>query len=76
MTEQEWLEIFSDNLSELIKERGYNLQDLADDCGLTRRAITYYLHKERMPGIRAITKLAYALDCDILDLVDFGDNFD
>lgn len=76
MIKEEWLEMFSDNLNELIKERGYNLQDLADDSGISRTALFYYLNGERMPGIQAVVNLVYTLDCNIYDLIDCSDRID
>lgn len=76
MTEQEWLNIFSDNLREIMNERGYNQKDLAEDSGMSDMAISHYIRKERIPGIRAIINIAYTLDCDINELIDFGDRIE
>lgn len=76
MTETEWLDIFSNNLLELMRERGYSQGDLADDTGLSKMAISYYINKQRIPGIRAIINIAYILDCDVSELIDFGDRIE
>lgn len=76
MTELEWLDIFADNLHGLMQERGYSQGDLADDSGLDQASISRYLNRRRIPTVRAIVNLAYVLDCDISELIDFGDRID
>ena len=73
MTEVEWLEVFGDNLYEMILESGYTQNELADKAGLSQAAISGYINNRKMPGIKAIVNLSYALDCRIDDLIDFGD---
>lgn len=76
MTEIEWIDIFRDNLKELMCDRGYNQYDLADEAGLSQSSLSRYLKGERMPTVRSIINLAYVLDCDIADLLDFGDRIE
>ena len=76
MTEVEWLDIFGDNLKDLMEERGYNQSNLAEATGLSQNAISQYINKTRIPTIRAIINLAYELDCDISDFIDFGDSIE
>ena len=76
MTKIEWAEIFSDNLREIMSEKGYNQEQLAEDSGISQSTISEYLNKKYIPSATAILNIAYALDCDIVDLVDFGDTVD
>lgn len=76
MTETEWLDIFADNLQSLMQERGYTQGDLADETGLDQTTISRYLNKQRIPTVRAIVNLAFTLDCDISELIDFGDRIE
>lgn len=76
MTEFEWLDIFAGNLHELMQERGYSQGDLADDSGLDQATISRYLNRRRIPTVRAIVNLAHTLDCDISELIDFGDRIE
>lgn len=76
MSEQEWINIFGDNLAEIMAEQGYTQRDLADATGLSESSISYYVNKRRMPTIRAIINMAYVLDCDFNDFLDFGDRID
>lgn len=73
MTEQEWLDIFGDNLAEIMAEQGYSQRDLADEAGLSESAISYYVNKQRLPSIKAIINMAYVLDQDLNNFIDFGD---
>lgn len=73
MSEQEWLNIFGDNLQEMLNEARMTQRDLAEDTGLSESSISNYINKQRIPTVRAIINIAYSLDCDIDELIDFGD---
>ena len=73
MSEQEWLDIFGDNLRDMLDRARMTQRELADATGLSDTAISYYINKLKLPGIRAIINIAYALDCDVAELIDFGD---
>lgn len=72
MSEQEWLEIFADNLASWMNEYGYSQRDLADTTGLSEATISKYLSKRQLPGIKAIINISYVLDIELSDLIDFG----
>ena len=73
MTLKEWTATFGDNLCDLMEERRMNQQDLAKASGLSVGSINAYIHGQTPPGIKAIINLSYALDIDLMDLIDFGD---
>lgn len=73
MSEQEWLDIFSGNLRDMLKEANMEQKELAYDAGISEAAISAYLNGRKMPGVRALVNIAYALDCDFNDLMDFGE---
>lgn len=73
MSEQEWLDIFADNLVDLLAEKGYSQIDLAESTGLSKGTISSYINKRKMPGIRAIINIAYELDLSVEELIDFGE---
>ena len=73
MSELEWLEIFSSNLRELIEEKKITQKELAIMSGLSEGAISYYVHGQKIPSIRAIINIAYAIEISINELIDFGD---
>ena len=73
MSEQQWLNIFGDNLLYLMHNANLSLQDLADMTDLSKSTISKYINKQMMPGARAIVNLAYALNCTTDDLIEFGE---
>ena len=76
MTIKEWINVFSDNLVDILEERGMTQMDLAKDSGLSVGSINAYIHKQSPPGIKAIINIAYALDMSIDELIDFGDRIE
>jgi len=71
MTEQEWMEEFADNLKAMMRETGYSSTRLAEEANLSRSTICRYLNESRMPTVKAAINIAYALDCEVGDLIDF-----
>ena len=72
MTEKEWVDIFSRNLNELMQEYGYNQYDFAEEMGVSQSAVSHWLTGRRAPSVFSIVNMAYVLDVDINDLIDFG----
>ena len=73
MTELEWMRIFGDNLVSILNEYGMTQRELADRAGLSESTISQYIHKQKMPSLRAAINIAYALDIPIDELVDFDE---
>lgn len=73
LTENEWMIMFSRNVSQIMYEQRITQSELARETGLGDYTISRYLNRHRMPSIKNILKIAYALRCDVEDLVDFGD---
>lgn len=73
MTELEWMCIFGDNLVSILNEYGMTQRELADRAGLSESTISQYIHKQKMPSLRAAINIAYALDIPIDELVDFDE---
>ena len=69
MSELEFINIFSDNLRDLMIEREYNQDDLARESELTTATISRLLNKKTMPSVRALVNLSLALCCRITDLI-------
>lgn len=76
MTELQWIEIFRRNLYELMVEKGYFQNDLAEATGMSDASISRYLNGQRIPNLKAIINIAYELDVDVADLIDFGDRIE
>ncbi len=76
MSEMQWLAIFAGNLIDIMEERGYNQEQLAEASGITQASISRYIRKKQMPSVKAIINIAYAMDCDVNELIDFGDTIE
>ena len=76
MTEREWLDIFGTNLAEMLEEAWMTQKELAEETGISEGAISNYIHKRRMPTVKAIINIAEALDCSLDDFLYFGDRID
>ena len=72
MTEFEWLDIFSDNLADMLSSSGMSQRELAEEAGLSEATISSSINKRKIPSLRAIINISYVLDCDIGELIDFG----
>lgn len=71
MTELEWLDIFGDNLADMLENANMTQQELADATGLSKASISSYINKRKAPGLKAIINIAHALDCSVDDIMDF-----
>lgn len=74
MSEQEWLDIFGDNLVDLLKYANMTQRELADAARLSEATISAYIHKKKLPGVKALINISEALDCNLDDLMYFGDS--
>ena len=72
MSEKEWLDIFANNLVEILKETRMSQKELADTLGLSEATVSNYIRKKQMPTIKAIINISYELGYDLYDLIDFG----
>ena len=73
MTQTEWRRIFSNNLVDILREKGMSQAQLARDSGLSVSRISDYINMNATPTIFAIINMAYALDLDVNELIDFDD---
>ena len=73
MTELEWMRQFGFNLKNAISESGFTQEELALEIGVDRTTINRYLNGKRIPTIKSIINLSYALDYDLEDLIDFAE---
>lgn len=76
MTQSEWREIFGNNLKSILEERGMSQRDLANDTRLSTSRINEYIKGYTTPNIFAIINMAYALDIDIDEFVNFEDTIE
>lgn len=76
MSELEWMDIFGDNLRSLLEEQWMSQQELADATGISKSTISRYINKQCMPSVAALVNIAYALNCEIDDILYFGDRLE
>lgn len=73
MTLSEWKSIFANNLVGLLEEKQMSQSQLARDSGVSTGMISDYINQRSVPGIFAIINMAYALDIDVGEFIDFDE---
>lgn len=73
MTEVEWIGIFANNLRDILKDRKMSQKELANEIWVTEATISRYINKQRIPSIKHILEISYALNVDVNELIDFGE---
>lgn len=73
MSEIEWLKNFGNALREVMDYTNTDQAELADILGVSQSSISRYVNGLQMPDIRTILLIAYELDWNIDDLVNFGE---
>lgn len=73
MTQTEWKLAFKDNLAYILGERGMTQAELARDAGMSASRISEYLSGRSIPTVVAAVNMAYALDVDVNELIDFDE---
>ena len=76
MTELDWLDAFGDNLVYMMKSSNVTQRELSYFTGLSESAISSYINKRKIPGIKAIVNIADALECTVSELIDYGDRIE
>ena len=69
ISEVEFIDIFADNLREVMKEVGITQAELADEAEINRSTISRYLNKQRLPDLVSLLNICFILECDVSDLV-------
>lgn len=73
MSEIEWMDIFGDNLRDILKEQNMSRRELAQVLGISEATVSRYINKKQMPTMEVIVNMAYELSISIDELIDFGD---
>lgn len=73
MSEVEWMDIFGDNLRDILKEQNMSRRELAQVLGLSEVTISNYINKKQMPTMEVIVNMAYELSISVDELINFGD---
>lgn len=72
MSQQEWLDIFGDNLASILEEQRISQKELSRLTGLSESTISRYINKLQMPNMRAIINISYALNWSFEDMLNYG----
>ena len=73
MTQKEWSDIFASNLNDILEEKGMSQAQLARDAELSKSRVNDYINGNAVPTAAALINMAYALDMDLGDFMDFGE---
>ena len=76
MTLKDWTDNFGETLAEFLDDRKMSQLELSEYSGVSVGSISSYVNKRAQPGVKAIINIAYALDVDVSELIDFGDTID
>ena len=76
MSQDEWREIFGGNLSDILEETGMSQNELAKMTGLSKSRISDYINGYSTPSVFAIINMAYALELDISEFIDFEETIE
>lgn len=71
MSRKEWLDIFSGNLKDMMREGDYSVGELSFATGIPQSTISRYVNGERIPTPYNIVRLARELNVPVNDLIDF-----
>lgn len=71
MSVVEWIEIFGDNLSEILKEWGGTQEELAYCVGTSQSSISSYVNKERIPSLKTALNMSYEFGLTLDEFIDF-----
>ena len=70
LNEDKWREIFTDRLNEYMCTKRITQQALAEYTGLGKGTINNYVNGKATPSGYALSKIARALDCTVMDLTE------
>ena len=60
MGEQEWLDIFGDNLRDILEEQWTSRSEIAEAIGVSEATISRYINKTQMPSVRSLINMSWA----------------
>ena len=71
ITDDDCRKIFSKNLCEVMKMKGFGQPELAERTGLSTAMISKYMRGLATPSITNLEKITYALNCSRDELLDW-----
>ena len=69
MSELEFMEEVGDNIRYFMHDANMTQSDLARATGIDKGTISKYINGSVMPSLKNIVNIAFALCCDISDLI-------
>lgn len=70
ITDEQCRKSFAYHLSELMVLRGFTQLTLSEYTGISKASISAYLNESKTPSMTNMRKIAYALDCQLGELLD------
>lgn len=70
MTELEVMRDFGFNLKAKLQEYQMTQKELSDETGISKPTISGYVNSTHMPSFKNVLNIAYALECDISELIE------
>lgn len=70
-SEQEWVEMFADNLRDAMRERGYNQEELSAYAGVPQSSINRYLKAKSMPSLHCLMMICVEIGLGVEEMGNF-----
>lgn len=72
ITESQWIELFREEVKYQMKQKNMSQRELADRSRLAESTVCDVIYGRRIPNTRTVVNVAYALEMDVGQLIDFG----
>lgn len=76
MSEQEWLDIFADNLRDIMRENDYTQRELSRLIGISQGYLSKILNKQALPSIKTLVNMSFEFTMTLDELMVFGDRIE
>lgn len=70
MTKEGLKQTIGVNIRDMLEEAGITQNELSEETGISRSTISHYINGDKLPNVNNLINIAYALDCEITDLLD------
>lgn len=71
-SEEDYMDIFGDNLVDLMEEKGFTMYSLSKESHVAASSIYKFMTKKSIPSIKSIINITRVLGCSVEELIDFG----
>lgn len=73
MTEQELKKELGINLKSVLDDYGISQKELSNDTGISESTISCYVNGDRLPSVKNLINIVYAIGCEFTDLISDDD---